>query len=266
MPSSHGHVSGIAFMKISVVTSVFNRTNTIGEAVRSVRCQTHGDIEHIIQDGGSSDGTLGVLEELASPDMLVETGRDSGIYDGINRGIARTTGDVIGLMHSDDLFASPDVLSRVAETLAMHDVDGVYGDLVYVAADDPARVIRYWKSGAYHPDRLRRGWMPPHPTLYLKRHVFDLWGGYDLDFRIAADYEAMLRWLVKGQIRLAYLPEVMVRMRMGGESNRSIRRIIRKSREDYRAMRRHEVGNMGTLLSKNFSKLGQFIKKDQDQT
>jgi len=104
------------------------------------------------------------------------------------------------------------------------------------------------------------------PKLYLKRDVFDRWGGYDLDFRIAADYEAMLRWLVKGQIRLAYLPEVMVRMRMGGESNRSIRRIIRKSREDYRAIRRHEVGNIGTLLSKNFSKLGQFIKRDQDQT
>jgi glycosyltransferase len=226
----------------------------------------YSDIEHIVQDGGSSDGTLSVLDDLASSNMLVETSRDGGIYDGINRGIARTKGDVIGLMHSDDLFASPDVLSRVAEILTRHDVDGVYGDLVYVAADDPNRVIRYWKSGVYHPDRLRHGWMPPHPTLYLKRDVFDRWGGYDLDFRIAADYEAMLRWLVKGQIRLAYLPEVMVRMRMGGESNRSIRRIIRKSREDYRAIRRHEVGNIGTLLSKNFSKLGQFIKRDQDQT
>jgi glycosyltransferase len=253
-------------MRISVVTTVFNRADTIAEAVRSVQHQTYSDIEHIVQDGGSSDGTLSVLDDLASSNMLVETSRDGGIYDGINRGIARTKGDVIGLMHSDDLFASPDVLSRVAEILTRHDVDGVYGDLVYVAADDPARVIRYWKSGAYHPDRLRRGWMPPHPTLYLKRDVFDRWGGYDLDFRIAADYEAMLRWLVKGQIRLAYLPEVMVRMRMGGESNRSIRRIIRKSREDYRAIRRHEVGNIGTLLSKNFSKLGQFIKRDQDQT
>lgn len=251
-------------MKISVVTSVFNGADTIGDTIRSVRHQTHSEIEHIVQDGGSCDETLDVLDALASPDMHVRTSRDDGIYDGINHGIARATGDVIGLMHSDDTFASPDVLCQVAKTLATRDVDGVYGDLVYVAADDPSRVVRYWKSGAYHPDTLRQGWMPPHPTLYLKREVFDQWGGYDTEFRISADYEAMLRWLVKGRIQLTYLPQVMVRMRLGGESNRSIRQIIRKSREDYRAIRRHEVGNMGTLLSKNFRKLGQFIKTDQD--
>jgi len=249
-------------MKLSVVTAVYNRRATIEAAVESVRRQTYGDIEHIVQDGGSDDGTLDLLQSLSGPDMRLETGRDGGIYDAINRGIARATGDVIGLMHSDDLFGSDTVLADVAEAMATGDVDGVYGDLVYVSATDPTRVIRMWSSGDYHPQKLRRGWMPPHPTLYLRREVFGRWGMYDTEFRIAADYEAMLRWLVQGQIRLAYLPKVMVRMRVGGESNRSLERILRKSREDYRAIRRHGVGGIGTLAAKNFSKIGQFVKRD----
>ena len=203
-----------------------------------------------------------MIEGLASPKMMVQSVRDGGIYDGINRGIARATGDVIGLLHSGDLFGSPDVLSRVAEAFARQDVDGVYGDLVYVSAQDTSHVIRSWTSGDYHFKKLRHGWMPPHPTLYLKREVIEQWGSYDTDFTIAADYEAMLRWLVKGRIRLAYIPQVLVRMRVGGESNRSIDRIIRKSREDYRAIRRHGVGGMGTLVGKYFSKLGQFVQKE----
>jgi len=158
-----------ASVKISVVTSVHNRAGTIGETVASVRRQTHAAVEHIVQDGGSRDGTRDVLARLAAPGMQVESAPDRGIYDGINRGIARATGEVVGLMHSDDLFAADDILARVAETFATQEVDGVYGDLVYVSAANPARVIRYWNAGLYHPDRLRRGWMPPHPTLYLRR-------------------------------------------------------------------------------------------------
>jgi glycosyltransferase len=249
-------------MKISVITSVFNRVDTVADAIDSVRGQSYGHIEHVLQDGASTDGTLGVIEALATPAMRVESTPDGGIYDGINRGIARATGDVIGLMHSDDLFASDDVLETVVEGFARNDVDGIFGDLVYVSATEPSRVIRSWVSGPYQPDKLRRGWMPPHPTLYLRREVFERWGAYDTEFRIAADYEAMLRWLVRGEIRLAYVPTVMVRMRVGGESNKSIGRIVQKSREDYRAIRRHQVGGVGTLLSKNFSKIGQFMKKD----
>ena len=138
------------------------------------------------------------------------------------------------------------------------DVDAVYGDLDYVSARDTGRVIRRWRSGDWDAERLRAGWMPPHPTLYLRREVFDRWGAYDTGFRIAADYEAMLRWLVEGEIRLAYIPEVLVKMRLGGESNRSLSRILRKSREDYRAIRRHGIGGWGTLIQKNISKIGQF--------
>ena len=175
-------------MKISVVTAVFNRVATIGDAMASVQAQSHGTIEHIIQDGGSTDGTLDVVRSAATGDTQIVSERDGGIYDAINRGIARATGDVIGLMHSDDVFADDHVLEKVARTFATQDVDGVYGDLQYVAASDPTRVVRHWRSGAYRPALLKRGWMPPHPTLYLRREVFDQPGLYDTSLRIAADY------------------------------------------------------------------------------
>jgi len=152
-------------------------------------------------------------------------------------------------------------INRFAEAFEDPAVDGVYGDLAYVAADDVGRVVRYWRSGVYTRARLRRGWMPPHPTLYLRREVFTRWGAYDANLRIAADYEAILRWLGTGNIRLAYVPEVLVKMRVGGESNRSLGHIIRKSREDYMALRRRRIGGADTLVWKNLSKLGQFVNK-----
>jgi len=190
---------------------------------------------------------------------MLESVPDKGIYDGINKGIARSTGEVVGLMHSDDLFAHSVVLSRVAEAMVDPEIDGVYGDLDYVAANDTDRIIRKWRSGPYTPESLRRGWMPPHPTLYLRRTVYERWGLYDTSFRIAADYDAMLRYLVRGQIRLAYVPEVFVKMRVGGESNASIKKILRKSSEDYRAIRANGVGGIGTLAGKNLSKIKQFF-------
>lgn len=245
--------------KISVVTAVFNREATIAEAIQSVAAQDYPDIEHVLQDGGSKDSTLDVIHRTAGPGVSLESQPDGGIYDGINKGLARTTGDIVGLMHSDDLFASSDVLSRVAQAMADPEVDGVYGDLDYVSAEDTTRVIRKWRSGAYDPSRLRRGWMPPHPTLYLRREVLDRWGMYDTSYRIAADYDAMLRYLVQGRIQLAYVPHVMVKMRVGGESNKSLSKIVKKSREDYRAIRSNGVGGLGTLMFKNLSKIQQFI-------
>lgn len=250
-------------MKISLVTAVYNRRKTLAASLASAAGQTHGDIEHLIQDGASTDGTLDVIASLQHSRMRVVSQRDGGIYDALNRGIARATGEAVGFLHSDDLFAHDRVLARVAETLADPEVDGVYGDLDYVAAEDTTRVIRRWRSGAYDPARLRWGWMPPHPTLYLRRSVYEQLGGYDTTLRIAADYEAMLRYLIRGRVRLAYLPEVMVKMRLGGESNRSLGRILTKSAEDLRAIRRHGVGGIGTLAAKNLRKISQFIPKDR---
>ena len=245
-------------LKISVVTAVFNRAATIEDAIASVRAQTLPVHQHVIQDGGSTDGTLDIIRRLLGSETALVSERDGGIYDAINRGIRRATGDVVGLLHSDDFFASDDVLAAVASAFGP-DVDGVYGDLDYVSAEDPSRVIRRWRSGRYTPQKLRRGWMPPHPTLFLRRGVFEAHGLYDPDLRIAADYDAMLRWLIAGRIRLAYVPRVFTRMRAGGASNRSLSNIIRKSREDYLAIRRNRAGGLGTLALKNLSKLHQFL-------
>tara|TARA_B100000678_G_scaffold286405_1_gene291078 strand:+ start:644 stop:1405 length:762 start_codon:yes stop_codon:yes gene_type:complete len=250
-------------MKISVVTAVFNRAETILDAVESLQSQSYSEIEHIIQDGGSSDGTIEIVREAADQSTSLVSEHDKGIYDALNRGIRRTTGDVIGLLHSDDFFAGESVLATIAATLADPVIDGVYGDLQYVSTTDPSRIVRHWRAGRYHPSLLKRGWMPPHPTLYLRRQVFERFGLYDTSFSIAADYDAMLRYLVRGNLKLAYIPEVLVKMRLGGESNRSLERILRKSREDLRAIRKNGVGGIGTLAAKNFSKIGQFTVRDQ---
>lgn len=246
-------------LKISVVTAVFNRERTIANAIESVARQDYENIEHVIQDGGSTDATLLEIKRVARQDVRLHSERDSGIYDGINKGIKRANGDVIGLMHSDDFFASRRIISHVAEALKNPDVDGVYGDLDYVSEDDTNLVIRKWRSGQYERKRLAYGWMPPHPTLYLRREVFDLWGFYDTSFKISADYDAMLRFLIKGGVNLTYVPEVFVKMRVGGASNSSMRKIAQKSIEDYRAIKRNSVGGLKTLACKNFSKLGQFF-------
>ena len=253
-------------MKISVVTAVYNRQATIAQALQSVRSQTHNPVEHILQDGGSNDTTLEIIADFAGPDTHLYSGPDDGIYDAINKGIARATGDVIGLMHSDDYFPHSDVLARVADAFCDPEIDGVYGDLDYVAAADTDRVIRRWKSGDMTRAKLKRGWMPPHPTLYLRRSVLDRFGTYDTRYAISADYDAMLRWLWTEKIKLAYIPEVLVKMRVGGESNRSLERIVQKSREDYQALRSNKVGGIGTLFLKNARKIRQFTPKRKTNT
>ncbi|MFM7012897.1 MAG: glycosyltransferase family 2 protein, partial [Betaproteobacteria bacterium] len=228
-------------MKISVVTAVFNRVETVARAIQSVQRQDYSNVEHVVQDGRSTDGTMAVVEALATRATSVVSAPDAGIYDALNKGVARAAGDVIGLMHSDDFFAHDGVLTRVADALDRTGADGAYCDLQYVSASDPTQVVRHWRSGAYSPARLKFGWMPPHPTLYLRREVFERWGAYDTSLRISADYEAMLRYLLAGGISLAYVPEVLVKMRVGGESNGSLSRILLKSREDLAAIRRHNL-------------------------
>lgn len=244
---------------ISVITTVFNRANTIAQALASVQAQTWPHVEHIVIDGASTDGTLKVLEAQRERLAALVSEQDEGIYDALNKGLALASGEVVGIMHSDDFYADDWVLERVAQSFADPAVGGVYGDLDYVAKDDPSRIIRRWRSGTYDQARLAWGWMPPHPTLFLRRSVIEKWGGFDTRFRIAADYDAMLRYLWRGHIPLAYIPEVLVKMRVGGQSNRSLSQIVRKSREDYEALRRNGVGGLGALVWKNISKLPQFL-------
>jgi len=246
-------------MRITIVTAVFNAQATIADALRSVADQSHPDIEHLVMDGGSTDGTIDAIQSSDCDRITLVREPDDGIYDALNKGILRATGEVVGLVHADDFFAHPDVIKQVAAAFSDPQVDAVYGDLDYVAATDTTRIIRHWKAGEYRPARLKWGWMPPHPTLFLRRRVFERHGLYDTRFRIAADYEAILRYFGKGGVRAVYLPEVLVKMRVGGESNRNLERIWTKSREDYAALRQNRVGGLPTLVAKNLSKLPQFF-------
>ena len=248
-------------MKISVLTVVFNRADTIAAAIQSVAGQIYPNVEHVVVDGASSDGTLGVINANQHQAMLVFSEPDSGIYDALNKAIARSSGDIIGLMHSDDFFAHDQVLTKIADAFTDPDVDAVYGDLDYISASDSSNILRRWKAGSFKPSKLYRGWMPPHPTLFIRRRVLENFGGYDTRYRIAGDYDAILRWFSSPNFRAGYIPEVLVKMRVGGASNRSIGRILQKSREDYRALHTNNIGGVGALAAKNLSKILQFIRR-----
>ena len=245
-------------MRISVVTATYNAAATLAESLGSVARQTHRDIEHWVIDGGSVDQTRQIVEDHRTRLAGFVSEPDNGIYDALNKGIARATGDVVGFLHADDFYAGDDALATIAATFADPAVDAVYGDLTYVDRVDPTRVVRYWKAGELSREKLARGWMPPHPTFYVRRSVYQRLGGFDTRYRISADYDAVVRFLFVAGIRAAYIPRVLVSMRLGGVSNRSFRTMARKSREDLQIMRRHRLGHIHTLLHKNLSKVGQF--------
>jgi glycosyltransferase involved in cell wall biosynthesis len=247
-------------MQITIVTAVFNRVKTVRAAIESVQSQSHADIQHVVVDGASNDGTLAVLESCVRPHTILVSEPDKGIYDALNKGLALATGDVIGVMHSDDFFSDEKVLADVVSAFADPNVDAVYGDLDYVDAMNPSHVVRHWRAGHYIPRQLAWGWMPPHPTMFVRRTLIERWGGYDTRYRIAADYDWVLRYLAHAQIRLKYVPRVLVRMRTGGASNQSLQKIALKSWEDWLVMRRHGIGKfggVGSLVWKNISKVGQ---------
>jgi glycosyltransferase involved in cell wall biosynthesis len=246
-------------MKISIITAVFNRVNTVGESIDSVQNQKFVDFEHIIIDGVSTDGSLDEIRRRTTPRMRIFSEADDGIYDALNKGMRLSHGDIIGVVHSDDFLAHDLVLKRVSAAFDNLAIDAVYGDLVYVAAHNPNRVIRHWRAGTFLPENLTRGWMPPHPALFIRRRLLDTMGGYDTRFSISADYDAILRWFSMEDFRTTYIPEVLVKMRVGGESNRSLERIFLKSREDLLAVRGNHIGDIGTIALKNVRKINQFF-------
>ena len=246
-------------MKVSVITIAYNSGKSIADAIKSVMEQTYPNIEYIIVDGQSTDNTMDIVKSFGTRITKQVSEPDKGIYDALNKGIRLAEGDVVGFLHSDDIFASPDVIADVVALFSEKQTDSVYGDLQYVYKNDTSRVFRNWKAGVFSMKKLRFGWMPPHPTFYVKMQVYDQHGLFDTSFKISADYESMLRFLGKHRITTAYLPRVMVKMRIGGASNRSLKNIIRKSREDLRAMKVNSFGNIVTLAGKNFRKLNQFL-------
>jgi glycosyltransferase len=249
-------------ISISVITAVFNRRDTIAQALDSVLAQTHPSVETIVIDGASTDGTLDVLARFRTRVSVLMSEPDEGIYYALNKGLKLASGDVVGFLHADDVLASTDSLARIAAAFSDPTVDAVYGDLVYVRQADVSRVVRLWTAGPYERNAMRRGWMPPHPTFYVRRSVYERLGSFDTQFRIAADYDLMMRFLFTDGIRAAYVPQILVRMRLGGASNRSLQSLLRKSSEDYRIARRHNLGGLFTVFLKNVSKLSQFWRRN----
>jgi glycosyltransferase len=227
----------------------------------SVLGQDHSELEHLIVDGGSRDGTLPKVEQYRDFRVRVISEPDKGIYDALNKGISMATGEVIGFVHSDDFLAGSDCLSNMAQLFQSEKIDGIYGDLHYVDPLETERVIRNWKSRPFRPSLLNRGWMPAHPTLFLKKEVYDKHGTFNLEFKIAADYDMMLRIFKDDSLHFAYLPQVVTKMRLGGVSNGSLKNVIRKMREDYKAMKNNHLSNpLFTICAKNLSKIPQFFK------
>jgi len=250
-------------MKISVITATYNSAATVAECLDSIASQDWPEVEHIVVDGGSTDGTLDVLERKFEQISRLVSEPDDGIYDALNKGIGLATGEVVGFLHADDVLADDKVLSRIAASLSDPKVEGVYGDLQYVRNDDSGAIVRHWEAGEFSADRLRWGWMPPHPALYVRRAWYEQLGMFDIRYRIAADYLCMLKFFSNPEFHTVYLPHVLVRMRVGGASNRSLKSIVRKSSEDLRALRQTGVGafgGFGALVWKNLSKVNQFSR------
>jgi len=245
-----------------VITAVFNGAKTIQDCIKSVSGQIYPNIEHIIIDGGSTDGTLEVIKRYTEKRVNIVSEPDNGIYDALNKGIRQASGEVIGLLHSDDFYAHDRVIEKVADIFMKYNIDSCYGDLQYVDKNNPDKVIRYWKSSQYRHGKFKYGWMPPHSTFFVKKEIYNKYGYFNTNFKIAADYELMLRFLEKHKISTYYIPEVFIKMRIGGTSNRNIKNLIIKSNEDYRAWKVNNLnGGFYTILLKNLCKIPQFFKK-----
>lgn len=248
-------------MNFTIITATYNSYPAIKDCIGSIAQQSVKP-EHIIIDGQSEDKTLTTIKNSPSVSQYISE-PDKGIYDALNKGIQRAKGDVIGFLHSDDVLADDEVISDISKIFDENNaIDGVYGDLVFVKANDTNKITRYWKSTPFKHNNVKYAWMPPHPTLFLRREVYEKHGLFDTSFKCAGDYDFMLRIMQDKDIELAYLPKVITRMRIGGASTGSIKGILIKSKEDIRALR-----NRGfkfpylIVLNKNLRKLPQLLKR-----
>lgn len=249
-------------MRISVITVCLNARDTIEEALVSVHRQTFAGKEHIVVDGASTDGTLEVIDRHRGGITTLISGKDRGLYYAMNKGIEAATGDYVGFLNADDIYQDDTVLERVAAALDSGNWDASHGDLVYVGQREPGKVLRYWKSRPYVPGMFEAGWHPAHPTLYVRRDILRELGGFNTDYRYHADFDLMVRLFIAKRISSVYLPQVLVRMRTGGQSNRSLRNIYRGNRESYVIARRFGVAKSPLWIPRKLGvRLLQFLKR-----
>lgn len=247
-------------MKVSIITVVLNNKDTIEDCMLSVFNQSYPDIEYIVIDGGSIDGTTDIIKKYESKIAKWVSEPDRGIYDAMNKGIKLASGDIIGILNSDDFYAHGKVIERVVSVIERNQADSCYGDLIYVDRYNPDKVIRYWKSKPFNKNLFKKGWMPPHPTFFCRKSLYEKYGLFKEEMRIAADYEMMLRLLYKFECSTVYIPEVLVKMRGGGNSRPSFYNTMKANRECYRAWRINGLDTSILIYAlKPLSKINQYL-------
>jgi glycosyltransferase involved in cell wall biosynthesis len=247
-------------LKVSIITVVFNGASTLRSCIDSVLAQDYDSIEYIVVDGKSTDATVEIVKSYGDSIHKFISEPDKGIYDAMNKGIALANGDVIGILNADDFYAYDTVISDIASVMRSANADGVYGDLQYVDSLDLNKIKRNWKSGQYKAGSFVTGWMPPHPTFFLKKSMYEKFGNFRLDLGSAADYELMLRIIHKFEIKLAYVPKVLVKMRAGGVSNSNISNRVAANKNDRLAWKINDLQpKLYTLWLKPIRKVLQFI-------
>ena|SRR5258706_9287259 len=253
-------------MKISLITVTHNSEKYLEDCILSVIKQDYKNIEHIVIDGKSADGTIAIIERYSPYISQWISEKDNGMYHAINKGMKLATGDIIGLLNSDDILASKDVISTIVKCFEKNEVESLYGDLVYVDQQNTDKVLRMWKGQIYKRGRFKYGWMPAHPTFYFKKELLDKLGGYESHYFTAADYEFMARYLFRNNVSSIYLPKLLVRMRNGGVSNGNFYRRLRANRRDYLAMKKNNIPfPMVASVLKPIRKLPQYYKSYVNQ-
>lgn len=248
--------------KVSIITPTLNAAGTIENTIKSVVEQTYPNIEHIIVDGGSADGTVNIIKKHKDKISKFVSEKDKGIFDGMNKGIKMAGGEIIGILNSDDIYATKDAIETVVENMQKNKAEVCWGDLVYINPKEPDKIKRYWKSSSYKKGKFKKAWMPPHPTFFVKKKTYNKYGLFNLDFPISADFELMLRFLAKYKTRSCYIPKILVKMKLWGNSNKSIKKIIKGNLECYKAFKINNLKvNPLRFFFKPFIKIPQFFKK-----
>jgi glycosyltransferase len=246
-------------MKISIITATYNSEKTIGKTIRSIEAQSYKNVELIVIDNVSTDNTIDIIKSINIPNCKIISEKDKGIYDALNKGIRNSTGDIIGFLHSDDEFYNELVLDSVYKGFSESQVDTIYGNGILISGTS-GKLVRNWISGDFSIEKLKNGWMPMHPTFYVKRHVYETYGLFSEDFKISADYDLILRLLLGKRISTYYINSRLVIMKLGGAST-SLKNIYKKWKEDWIIMKKHGLNPWSALFIKNTSKIKQFLNK-----
>jgi len=249
-------------LRVSIITVSYNSSATIADTIRSVESQTYPNIEHIIIDGASTDGTVDIIKHYGIKISKFISEPDHGIYDAMNKGLKLSSGDIIGILNSDDLYIDNSVIEKVVEQFEKTMCDALYGDLYYVQKENTDVIVRKWHSKQFVPGSFRKGWHPPHPTFFVKNDVYSKYGYFDLQFKLAADFELMLRFLENHKIKQSYLPRPLIKMRLGGATNKNLQNIIRQNIECYDAFKKNSIQvSYFYPVIRLFPKVLQYIKR-----